>query len=397
MTQPHTDHETKLSFAKPHRSRRFARHADVVDSVVFLIVAILLPAWILGHLYLTFFPAPAAVAGEMGDDVPAATADSEPGSSADGSDLAADDSESGSHKMGMRHSKEPDLGLGFASSGGADSNAAAAANAELEQLNEKANMLKTQVATLKQKNEQLTSENSSLKTAAQSASQDMGDPAEVDMLRQKLQSAADQLEMAKKDSLTASESLASTEQMKNQLQGRLTKVQRRLEQTEADLAAAKSKQEELMAAQQEAPLLPMAEPEPDKELMMQVQKSRDRASELESNIEKLQQDLRTSNVTLTARQQELQSANKTLATLKARNSELETALNRAQQNAATSEPAAEVYRDYVSSKGSISKMAFIRWEGEDGVIVRSFTDKRLYRLSLDRFSDADKKYLLQQK
>jgi len=56
----------------------------------------------------------------------------------------------------------------------------------------------------------------------------------------------------------------------------------------------------------------------------------------------------------------------------------------------------EVYRDFVSSKGSISKMAFIRWENDD-IIVRSFSNKRLYRLTLDRFSAADQTYLLEQK
>ena len=35
------------------------RHGNICDTLVFILVAVLLPAWILGHLFLAFFPAPA--------------------------------------------------------------------------------------------------------------------------------------------------------------------------------------------------------------------------------------------------------------------------------------------------------------------------------------------------
>lgn len=41
-------------------------------------------------------------------------------------------------------------------------------------------------------------------------------------------------------------------------------------------------------------------------------------------------------------------------------------------------------------------MAFVRWE-EDKIVFRNFADKKLYRLTLDRFSETDKRYLLERK
>ena len=92
------------------------------------------------------------------------------------------------------------------------------------------------------------------------------------------------------------------------------------------------------------------------------------------------------------------------AMLQARNSEAQNIELKTALDAAIAKPTApampakpkEEFRDFVSSKGSVSRMAFIRWEGED-VIVRSFANKKLYRLTMDRFSEEDKKYLLERK
>ena len=107
--------------------------------------------------------------------------------------------------------------------------------------------------------------------------------------------------------------------------------------------------------------------------------------------------MNSANEAMAASKEELQTAQTQLQALRTQNGNLQTALDAAREIAAKKpELPKEVFRDFVSSKGSIAKMAFVRWEGE-AVIVRSFANKKLYRLTMDRFSEADQKYLLDQK
>ena len=53
----------------------------------------------------------------------------------------------------------------------------------------------------------------------------------------------------------------------------------------------------------------------------------------------------------------------------------------------------EQYREYVSSRGNRSRLAFIQWLDNDQVVVRSFANKQLYQVPIERFSAADQEYL----
>ena len=68
------------------------RHGEIVDALVFMIVALLLPAWLLGHLFLTCYPAP-----ESDGTVAAASGDlfGEGESGEDGGDGSEGDSQNG--------------------------------------------------------------------------------------------------------------------------------------------------------------------------------------------------------------------------------------------------------------------------------------------------------------
>ena len=136
-----------------------------------------------------------------------------------------------------------------------------------------------------------------------------------------------------------------------------------------------------------------------------------KVDQLQQQVNALNQRVNVTSETLATRENELRSTKQMVQDLGAENNELKTALNTARDARKAAEMAAqraapktvqqtelpkEVYRDFVSSKGSISKMAFVRWE-DDEVIVRSFTNKKLYRLTLDRFGDADQQYLLERK
>ena len=46
------------SFPSRCANRSFSRKAEIVDGLVLMIAGTLLPAWLLGHLFLSFYPAP---------------------------------------------------------------------------------------------------------------------------------------------------------------------------------------------------------------------------------------------------------------------------------------------------------------------------------------------------
>ena len=67
------------------------------------------------------------------------------------------------------------------------------------------------------------------------------------------------------------------------------------------------------------------------------------------------------------------------------------------RSAQRGESGKEQYREYVSSHGNRSRLAFIQWIDNDQVVVRSFANKQLYQVPIERFSAADQEYLKSQK
>jgi uncharacterized protein (DUF3084 family) len=103
----------------------------------------------------------------------------------------------------------------------------------------------------------------------------------------------------------------------------------------------------------------------------------------------------------------LQAAQQAVESLAAQNKKLQVALSKENQKpnqnqkpkaqlSLGQQPGGEVFRKYISSRGNPAKMAFVRWEGDE-IIFRNFADKKLYRLTLDRFSEADQRHLLDRK
>lgn len=389
------------------------RSGDILDGLVFMLAGMLLPAWLLGMLYLTFYPAP-DTAGEM---------------AAGNSDIAAvsnSDTETGENEQASS-SNSGNPGASGSGTSGSDTKPNNEFKLKLDSMTEKFQSLTTtseafesEVMSLKQTNATLVDENAALKTQmAQAASMaqatpDLDNSAAMNELQTKYDSTALQLESTKQNLADATTRLQSTENEKRTLQNDLATTQSQLEQANTNLAAAISKAQASMesrpaAGSSESPFALLHSdqdtPKPD-----MAAEANAKVVELEQQIKELSFNLNNANEAMDANKeglqiakqelqtakQELQTAQTQMQTLQAQNGDLQTALKAARESVTKPEVPKEVFRDYVSSKGSVSKMAFIRWEGES-VIVRSFANKKLYRLTMDRFSEADQKYLLEQK
>ena len=357
---------------------KHSRNAEIVDTLVFMIAALLLPAWLLGHLFLTWYPAPetSLSTDEAGSNLMNVS---------DSSDLS-DSSDASETDL-------PDLPKANSTIEDFDRNSTEGMSTEFQ----------SQLASLQTANAALQQENSNLKArAAETPSQNEDSTASNDLQHQ--------LTAATTKLVSTEERLASTETRLQQTEAQVQTLFNDLETTQSKLTAA----EQLAAKMASAP--PSAssgasspfteipsEDADDKRLAMANAANNEKLALLKQQIGSLNEEMKSTRTNLNSttealamREKELQQTNIVLQDLKSRNSELKSALTAAQQQAQKTELPKEVYRDFVSSKGSVSKMAFIRWE-EDQIIVRSFADKKLYRLGLDRFSPADQTYLLERK
>ena len=355
-----------------------------------MLAGMLLPAWLLGMLYLTFYPA-SDTAGEM---------------AAGNSDIAAvsnSDAEAGENEQASS-SNSGNPGASGSGTSGSDTKPNNEFKLKLDSMTEKFQSLTTtseafesEVMSLKQTNATLVDENAALKTQmAQAASMaqatpDLDKSAAMNELQTKYDSTALQLESTKQNLADATTRLQSTENENRTLQNDLSTTQSQLEQANTNLAAAISKAQASMesrpAAEANAKVVELEQQ--IKELSFNLNNANEAMDANKEGLQIAKQELQTAK-------QELQIAQTQMQTLQAQNGDLQTALKAARESVTKPEVPKEVFRDYVSSKGSVSKMAFIRWEGES-VIVRSFANKKLYRLTMDRFSEADQKYLLEQK
>jgi len=381
------------------------RNGDVLDSLVWMIAGLLIPAWLLGHLFLTFYPAPVSV-GETADGIPEGTA---VGKTID--DGAEKIPAAGTLALG--NATLPD---GAVEADNPLNGQLQSMTAKFDSLTQTSTKLESEVALLKQTNAELADENAALKSQtaqASTMSQDAA-PAEdnseaMNQLQAKFDSSALKLESMQQSLQDATTRLESTENENRTLQTNLANVQTKLEQAEVNLATAVAKNEAGMEIQsesdsddspftsldQDADAKVVAANEKVAQANTETAEAKAKVTQLEKQLNELTIRLTNTSDAMDVQTAELRDAQLKTQTLLSQNSDLKTALNAARDMAAAAETELpkEVYRDYVSSKGSISKMAFIRWEGE-AVIVRSFKNKKLYRLTMDRFSEADKQYLL---
>lgn len=391
-----------------------------MDSLVFMLAGLLLPAWLLGHLFLTFYPAPETMA-ESGTEPksnlenPAESSDLPSGlSPTDSSGDAANDSNPGdSNGMLANNPLKGEL----------DS-----LTGKFNSLVSKSTQLETDIATLNRTNADLMAENAALKSEASDRSnsnslmlqEDSASVALVNELRTKFDSASRQVTAMEQSLQDARSQLETTESEKQTLQLDLDNARMKLQQAETKLASAQTT--DSMEIKPEGGNSPFAHatPEGSSSKPDLVAEANARVAELEQKIKEINFSLTNANQTaanrqkdLQARESEIQSTRQNMedlraqtaqviADLRTQNNDLKTALEASRNNPVNTlkvvEPQLpkEVYRDFISSKGSVSKMAFIRWEGED-IIVRSFSNKKLYRLTLDRFSNDDQQYLLERK
>lgn len=382
----------RSQFGKPSKFKS-KRTGDVLDTLVMMIAGLLLPAWLLGHLFLTFYPAPEVVAGATTDETTA----SQPADdgTASGSSTKSD---SGDASMAGAGSEGGALGSGSGSGSSGDSQAELQAmTMKLDSMAQTSASLESEITSLRDTNAMLAQENANLKTKANqhvmSPKPLQPDNSEaMDELQRKYDAASAEVQ-------SMQQRLESTENEKQTLMTEFANTQSRLQETEANLMAAVKKNEEMAmqpdsgAAKTPFDLLGAEEKTQQSAL---VDEANAKITDLERQIKELNFSLTNTTNAMAERENALRTAKVEVQDILAQNAELKAALNAARTAPATAEPPKEVFRNFVSSKGSVSRMAFIRWEGED-VIVRSFANKKLYRLTMDRFSEADKQYLIEQK
>jgi DNA repair exonuclease SbcCD ATPase subunit len=371
-------------------SQRFQRKAEIVDTLVFMIAGLLIPAWLLGHLFLTFYPAPE----------PSAAIDPTETELTDVSGLSESNSDLPS--VGGEESREDESEksqevLDVALKGKFD-----ALTGDFQSLTQKSSDLESKVASLEKENVALENEIASLQSKSNEMNRNDADPEIISKLKSQLDASSEQLAAAQKLAADAESKLKSNEAEIETLRTDLSATQSKLESTELSLIAAKQRETQMASPANDSSDTPFAEiPSEDddanEELLAEANMKVD---QLQKQVDALNQKVNTTREMLTTREDELRSTKQIVQDLSTQNNDLKTELSTAQKTAQKTtqqtELPKEVYRDFVSSKGSVSKMAFIRWEGDE-VIVRSFTNKKLYRLMLNRFSDADQQYLLEQK
>ena len=373
-------------------TKKIHRKAEIVDTLVFMIAGLLIPAWLLGHLFLTFYPAPESVNNSA--DLDGTNLTNVSGSSESESELpSVDGSES---NQSTEQIDEPNTGLTSA-----QKEKLASLSNDYQALLARHSDVERNMATLQKENVALESEVASLKSTAAKMSSDGGDSNAAETLRAQLDNASQKLTTTQQTLANTETKLQSTETEMQTLRTNLADTQSKLELAQSNLAAAEKRSSQMAANSDSDESSPFAQiPSEDDGEATLVAEANAKVAELQQEVKSLNQRINSANETLAIRDKELNATKLDMQDISSQNSDLKTALNAAKQAAEKlkiqSELPKEVYRDFVSSKGSVSKMAFVRWEGED-VIVRSFSNKKLYRLTLDRFGDADQQYLREQK
>ncbi len=377
----------------------FHRKAEIVDTLVFMIAGLLIPAWLLGHLFLTFYPAPET---SIDTDATGTELTNVSGFSESESDLP---SAGGDVPLEDASSNE---GLDVASKEKFDT-----LTRDFQTLTQKSSNLEAKVASLEKENVALESEIVSLQSNATEMTNRDADSNAESTLKAELVASSEKLAQAQQVAADAESKLQSTEAELQTLRANLSDTQSELESTKSSLIAAKQRESQMASpanSSGDSPFaqIPSEDADADAGLLAEAKMKVD---QLQQQVNALNQRVNVTSETLATRENELRSTKQMVQDLGAENNELKTALNTARDARKAAEMAAqraapktvqqtelpkEVYRDFVSSKGSVSKMAFVRWDGDE-VIVRSFTNKKLYRLTLDRFGDADQQYLLEQK
>ena len=379
------------------------RQAEILDTLVILIAGFLVPVWLLGQLFLTFYPAPdSSNLTDAGDSAGNLTNVSKhielaPNAAASGNSKSNEslDStyDSGSEAPNLWQEKFEII-----------SSKLDALTAESDGLLTNNESLKSVNVSLKTENKKLREKMKSLQSAndftpsTQTQEKDQSDPKIVSQLQSKLSELSAMLKSERADLMNATTNLASAKDEQRTLQSKLLNLESNLKLAESRLVEAEKK---IAESEVDAPTenIQLLSPAKDDQTV-RLAEANAKIATLEQNVGTLAQKNRTATTTLADREKALLVAQQTVETLTAQNKTLQTALDRQSQQLNTqpsaNPPKPEVYREFISSKGNPAKMAFIRWEG-DKILFRNFANKQLYRLPLNRFSEADQRFLLDQK
>lgn len=363
------------------------RSGSVCDTLVFLLVATLLPAWLLGHLFLMFFPAQdsgMAVQGGTPDRLGSVAA------------LADSDSSGDSQSEGMidllTEDEKPDTTTSSHSELGQQD----------VQWGQKVVEFESTISNLQKENENLSlkaTEFESLKFEQQK---------EIDELKKRLQQ--NSMQNGQGQIASMSTQLREAKDDYTRLEDRFKLLQDEKSQLAREFSDLESKNEQLAMAQQStgpdntktAEALVAA----SEKLLAEANEEKSR---LQNRVKELATALDTAQASFTSQKRELDDANNQLQQLNAKFAQIRKSRGTASAPSENTKPgrsnlietsrranrpsATEQYREYVSSRGNRSRLAFIKWIEDEQVVVRSFLNKQLYQVPIERFSDADQKYL----
>ena len=347
-----------LALQAPSNSRMLhSRNGEIMNTLVFMLVAILLPTWILGTLYLTYFPASATDSGSSDSQL------------ASNNDAATDPSALGDGTQSENDSQNDtdQTAQGIGGGGGSKDSNSTGGDFDPGRANGASGLAADQAASYDEK---------------------------IKSLQEQLDAKSQAFDQLRQTSMNRSDSTADTSQLKNQI----ADLTQERDQLKTKLASAMDTsndmnstnfQNQITALTQERDQLKMkltSDDQPSEKMAQLDQQIRT----LEANSESQTTEIQTLQDRLVKAEEAKQDAENELAAAKT-----DMAANLADTSptlaGSTSSNQPLEFREWVSSRGSKARLAFVRWE-DDRVIVVNEEGKE-FRLSLNRLSPADQNYV----
>ena len=398
------------------------RSGNVCDTLVFLLVAALLPAWLLGHLYLAFFPSSGSSSGVANASDAVASLSGEGSSAKDSADDGAiallDEGSDGAtpadantDAVVVRHNIQWQQKLdGFKTKFSSLSSENQNLTMKATKLEDLKYQQEKEIADLKSRIEQFSNAGGAEKMASVSTElrDAQNDYAQLDrefksIQQEKSQLASQVMELESKNQQLATSAGSSNknEGLQKELEAQIQTLETQLREAQRDLVEQRRLAEQMNSERPGDSETNQALIAASEKLLGEAnqEKSRlqGRVNELITALDSANSDLASQKKQLADSNNQLQQVNAKYAlTLKRLTGDSGDAVNVQQSppDQTPQNPAAnEQYRNYVSSRGNKSRLAFIRWAGDDQVVVRSFANKRLYQVAIERFSVSDQQYL----
>ena len=317
--------KSPLALKPSHITLLQRRSGGIMDTLVFMLVAILLPVWILGTIYLSFYPASASASGATGSTDSQLVGNADDTSSA----LSADATENQDASQGI-DGQDAD-GSNFDGNGsGGDFNPG--------QSNVASGLTADQTAAFDEK---------------------------IKQLQQQLDAKSQEADQLRKDSMAASMSNSTSTIDTSKFENQITKLTQERDQLKMKLASADQSSEKMTELNQQIQTLQ----ERLKSQMMENQTLQGRLGETEEAKRDVEIQLAAAKADLATMPEDPSPA---LAESTSINQPLE-------------------FREWLSSRGSKARLAFVGWE-DDRVIVVNEAGKK-FRLTLNRLSLADQQYV----